>query len=396
MISVAEALHLIFENQIDFGTEKVGLLQSAVRILTQNVVADRDFPPYNRVMMDGIAINSHAYNTGTRHFKIEKIQAAGDAQQKLEAAQNCIEVMTGAVLPNNTDVVIPYEQCVIKEGIATVRAEQVSVMQNVHKQGADSKQDDLLIEKWERITPAMIGIMASAGLGLVEVLRLPKITICSTGDELVDVTEQPKSHQVRKSNVYMVAAALQSEGISADTIHLADNPEILTTSISKLINTNDVILFSGAVSKGKFDYLPNVLKGLGMDLVFHSVAQRPGKPFLFGKFANGTLIFGFPGNPVSTFVCYHQFFKQWLHQVLHYKNKNQFARLGADVNFKPALSYHLLVKTRCDEGVTVATPITGSTSGDLVTLTKANGIITLPKNRDSFFAGEVFELNALF
>ncbi|GEO09579.1 molybdopterin molybdotransferase MoeA [Segetibacter aerophilus] len=394
MISVQKALNLILEQQRGFGTEEVPLLQSAGRVLAEPVFADRDFPPYNRVMMDGIAINGEAFERGIRKFTIENIQAAGDPQKKLENNGNCLEVMTGAILPANTDVVVPYEQCEIAEGIAIVKAETVITMQNVHLQGTDSKRGELLLEKWERITPAMIGIMASVGLSQVKVLRLPKITICSTGDELVDVSEQPDAHQVRRSNVYMLAAALLSEGIHADTVHLPDDPTRMSSEIASLSNSNDVVLFSGAVSKGKFDYLPTVLQELGMQQAFHTVAQRPGKPFLFGTIKN-TLIFGFPGNPVSAFVCYHQFFKQWLHQCMRFNTTKQFAALATDVHFKPALSYHLLVTLLNNNGKIVATPITGSTSGDLVTLTKAEGIITLPPDRDYFKEGEVFELNLL-
>lgn len=393
MISFEEALHLVVQNEKDFGTSKVDLLESTGRILAQDVVADRDFPPYNRVMMDGIAINASAFNTGTRTFTIEKIQAAGSLQQKVDNNNNCIEVMTGAVLPANTDVVIPYEHCDIKEGIATTKVELVSPMQNVHGQGTDSKKGGLLIEKSARITPAMIGIMASVGLSQVEVFNIPKVAICSTGDELVDVSAKPEAHQVRRSNVYMLAAALLSEGIHADTRHLPDHPELMAAEISSLINNNDVILFSGAVSKGKFDYLPSVLEQLGMEQIFHTIAQRPGKPFLFGKFKDSALIFGFPGNPVSTFVCYHQFFKRWLRKSIRYKRTDHFATLATDVTFKPALAFHLLVQLKNDNGLMRATPVSGSTSGDLVTLTIAEGLITLAADRDFFKEGEVFELN---
>jgi molybdopterin molybdotransferase len=394
MISVQDALHLILNHKKDFGTEEAPLLQSTGRILAEEAFADRDFPPYNRVMMDGIAINSEAFFGGLRTFKIENIQAAGDPQKTLENSNNCVEVMTGAILPVNTDIVIPYEQIEIAEGIATVKAEQAKEMQNVHLQGTDSKKGELLLEKSKRITPAMIGILASVGLSQVKVLRLPKITICSTGDELVDVSEQPKAHQVRRSNVYMLAAALLAEGIHADTVHLPDDPTRMNAEIASLLDSNDVVLFSGAVSKGKFDYLPTVLHDLGMQQVFHIVAQRPGKPFLFGTVKN-TLIFGFPGNPVSTFVCYHQFFKQWLHQCMRAIHAKQYAALATDVHFKPALSYHMLVTISNINGKIVANPVTGSTSGDLVTLTKAEGIITLPADRDYFKEGQVFELNVL-
>ncbi len=138
-----------------------------------------------------------------------------------------------------------------------------------------------------------------------------------------------------------------------------------------------------------------VLDKLGMQLIFHTIAQRPGKPFLFGKFTSGPLIFGFPGNPVSTFVCYHQFFKKWLHQCMQYKHPKQLAALTTDVIFNPALSYHLLVKVENRAGIILATQLTGSSSGDLVSLCKADGIMTLPADRNHFNKGEVFEINLL-
>ncbi|MDQ6815690.1 MAG: molybdopterin molybdotransferase MoeA [Bacteroidota bacterium] len=393
MISFDDAVTLVLQHEKSFGTEKVSLFESTGRMLAQDVIADRDFPPYNRVMMDGIAIRSNVYDAGIRTFPIEKIQAAGALQQRLEFDENCIEVMTGAVLPANTDTVIPYEKCDITKGAATVKVEQVTKMQHVHLQGMDSRQGALLLPGLERLTPAMIGIMASVGLAEVEVMRLPKVAICSTGDELVAVSQQPEAHQVRRSNVYMLGSALASEGIHADTFHLPDNAAVMKAEIERMVNDKDVILFSGAVSKGKFDYLPAVLEQLGMKLIFHTIAQRPGKPFLFGKFANGTLVFGFPGNPASTFVCYHQFFKKWLQKSLQYQQPKQFAVLAVDVHFKPALSCHLLVTVENINGTTFATPVISSTSGDLVTLAKASGIIVLPAEREYFTQGEVFELN---
>jgi molybdopterin molybdotransferase len=395
MISVEEALDLILQTEKDFGTEEVSLIQSAGRILAQDVVADRDFPPYNRVMMDGIAINSAAYRSGTRTFEIEKVQAAGMTKQVLSDVGNCIEVMTGSVVPANTDIVIPYEQCEITEGKVSLKGDDATVMQNVHLQGTDCKKGDLLVERGSRITPARTGIMASVGLASVRVIRFPKITICSTGDELVDVSEQPQPHQVRRSNVYMLAAALLSEGIQAQTVHLPDNHEHMLHEIAFLLTKNDAILFSGAVSKGKFDYLPSVLEQLGMQSLFHTVAQRPGKPFLFGKFSAGPLVFGFPGNPVSTFVCYHQFFKKWLHKCLHVKTSDGPVVLDREVKFKPPLSYHVLVRITNRDGILFASPVTGSGSGDLVTLSQADGLITLPPTRDQFLKGELFELNLL-
>jgi len=393
MISVEEAGQLILAHTKDFGVEEVELLSSVGRTLAQPVVADRDFPPYDRVTMDGIAINSTTFNNGIRSFPIEKVEAAGSPQPSLDNLQNCIEVMTGAVLPKNTDAVIPYEQCDIQDGLATITTSGISSMQNVHVKGIDSGSGAVLVEKYSRVTPAMVGIMASVGLSKVAILKYPVIAICSSGDELVEITAQPEPHQVRRSNGYSLAAALLKEGITAKLYHLPDDKEAMTTAIGSLLEKADVLLFSGAVSKGKFDYLPEVLKQLGMKQIFHKVAQKPGKPFLFGTFENGPLVFGFPGNPVSTFVCYQKFFSPWLYSSLHIKENKCTARLAEEVSFKPALSYHLLVQVRTENATVNAYPVTGSNSGDLVTLTKADGLITLPADRDFFECGEIFEVD---
>lgn len=392
MISVHEALAQISAYQNDFGVEEVPLLQATNSVLAQDVIADRDFPPYHRVTMDGIAINTTAFEGGKRTFYIENIQAAGAPLQYLKEVHHCIEVMTGAVLPAGANAVIPYEECTIEEGIATVQSASIKQHQNVHLQGVDCKEGTVLIQKGTTIIPAHTGIMATVGLAVVPIYKKPVIAICSTGDELVDIEENPLPHQIRKSNSYMLAAALQQEGIAASLYHLADDKESMQQQLTTILTGCDVILLSGAVSKGRFDYLPEVLHTLGMQTIFHRVAQRPGKPFLFGAFANGKLVFGFPGNPVSTFVCYHIYCKQWLHTALHYPTKKTTARLAKSITFLPKLDFHVLVTLEYKEGILYAMPILGANSGDMPSLIHANGIITLPAEKDNFDTGDIFEV----
>lgn len=392
MITVHEALAQIATYAKDFGVEAIPLLQSTNRILAQDVVADRDFPPYHRVTMDGIAINSKVFDGGQRNFPIENIQAAGAPLQPLKNEHNCIEVMTGAVLPEGTNAVIPYEECEINDGIATVQSATIKPLQNIHQQGTDSKSGTVLIQKNTTISPAHIGIMATVGLHKVQVHKMPVVAICSTGDELVDIEEIPLPHQIRKSNVYMLAAALQQEGIAAQLYHLNDDKEKMQAQLATILDECDVILLSGAVSKGKFDFLPEVLQTLGMQTVFHRVAQRPGKPFLFGAFANSKLVFGFPGNPVSTFVCYHIYCKQWLHTSLHRTPKKISARLAKTITFQPRLSFHVFVTLEYRDGMLYANPIMGANSGDMPSLIDADGIITLPAEKDTFEEGDIVEV----
>ncbi|QJD95593.1 molybdopterin molybdotransferase MoeA [Mucilaginibacter robiniae] len=390
MISVQEALSLVVSHKKDLSIETVDLLQSYKRILAQPVKADRDFPPFHRVTMDGIAINSTAFEQGQRSFTIEAIQPAGSPQIQLQSAQNCIEVMTGAMLPVNTNAVIRYEDLTIENQVATINLDTVTTYQNVHLQGTDEKAGNVLVQAGEQITPAIIAIMASVGLAEVQVYRLPKVAVCSTGDELVTVTEQPQAHQIRQSNSYMLLAALKQEGILANSYYLPDEPNAMIAQLLSMLQQYDVLLFSGAVSKGKFDFLPQVLQQLGMQTIFHSIAQKPGKPLLFGKFNTGAVVFGCPGNPVSTWVCYQLYFRTWLYVSLQQKPKPVIATLTKDIVFKPALTQHVLVKLKQVDEKLMAEPVDTSTSGDMVNLMQAEGFISLPAEQTHFSAGSLF------
>jgi molybdopterin molybdotransferase len=392
MIAVEEALALVLQQQRAYGSEEVALLQCIGRILAKDLVADRDYPAFNRVMMDGIAIDIAAFDAGVRAFQIEGIQAAGDPPASLADARSCIEVMTGAVLPGNTNAVIPYEVLEISASIATVLEALVVPYQHVHRQGADSRKGAVLLVAGTRLTAAHIGILAAAGMQQVTVKRLPRVAVCSTGNELVALHEQPLPHQIRQSNGYMLAAALQQEGIPADLFHLADDRTEMTGKLAQITTDYEVVLLSGAVSKGKYDYLPEVLTALGMDTIFHRIAQKPGKPLLFGSCENGTIVFGFPGNPVSTFVCYQVYFRAWLNHSLQYSVKKITAKLDQTITFSPRLAYHVQVALRYQDGELLATPVMGTNSGDMPGLAAAEGIMTLPADQELFAKGALFNL----
>ncbi len=281
MISVNEASDIINGRLFKPTIEVVGLHTALNRICAEEVVADRDFPPFNRVAMDGICIQYHDYQKGQREFKIVGTQPAG--AKALENQRGCaIEIMTGAMLSRHADSVIRYEDLSIVNGIATISIDDVRQGQNVHKQGSDRKKGDILISKNSLITPTEIGVLATVGKQTVPVYTNPKVAIVSTGDELVNVNETPLSHQIRKSNVHTLKALVQQHGIEPELVHLADDKSAITCKIGVLLKDKDVILMSGAVSKGKFDFLPEVLADLGVVKHFHKVEQRPGKPFWFG------------------------------------------------------------------------------------------------------------------
>ena len=397
LTTVKEALEIVVNNSQNFGIEKVDFLNSCGRILKENIFADRDFPPFGRVSMDGIAISSEAFNNGQRKFNIEGIQAAGSAQLTLQNTSNCMEAMTGAVLPKNTDAVIQYELLTIENGTATINLDALKSFQNIHLKGTDKKQGDLLIKENTLISPAEIGVFATVGKSTVKVAKQPKVIIVSTGNELVEVGEIPADHQIRRSNVFTMVSLLEKLHIKADTLHILDDREVLLTKIESLLNNYDVLVFSGAVSKGKFDFIPEVLNELGVEKLFHEVKQRPGKPFWFGRKVytersrSETTIFALPGNPVSTFVNCIKYFNPWYCKSvgLNFENKQQ-AILSEDFYFKPELTYFLQVKLSQVEGKLMATPISGKGSGDLANLAEADAFLELPDNRSNFTKGEVF------
>jgi molybdopterin molybdotransferase len=406
MISVANALQIVLKTRQDFGVEEIPFLKSVGRILKENIFADRDFPPFNRVAMDGIAIDFHQFKKGQRAFTIGGIQAAGSVQISLQKSENCIEVMTGAVLPNHTNTVIRYEDVSIENGIATITIDGINEGQNSHSKGKDGKSGALLIPKNTILSAAEIGVLATVGKSFVKVAKQPKVMIVSTGDELVGVAEVPLAHQIRRSNVFTLVSLLERLHISSETAHITDDKPILKSKIESYLKEYDVLLFSGAVSKGKYDFLPEVFEELGVEKLFHKVAQRPGKPFWFGRAVpldlseqhvyqnenKQTIVFGFPGNPISTFVNYAAYFYPWYYKSVGLEVEEETAVLGEDVNFKPSLTYFLQVKLENKKGCIVALPISGNGSGDLASLVSTDAFIQLPNDKNEFKKGEVYPI----
>lgn len=394
MITVEEALSIIRSQAVDFGTEEVALSAALGRVLKEDWHTDRELPPYDRVTMDGIAIQYDRWLAGQRAFKVEGVAAAGMEQQQLQEAEACLEVMTGAILPDNVDTVIRYEDVEIVDGTAQLQIEQLTHRQNVHFKGEDRSQGDLVVRANTVISSAEIGVGASIGKALVKVARLPRVMIISTGDELVEIDQQPKPYQIRRSNVYRLLTTLQGLQIQAEVDHLPDDPPQIREKLSRYLEDYEVVMLSGGVSKGKFDYLPQILDELGVEKLFHKIRQRPGKPFWFGQYQGRCTVFAFPGNPVSSFLCTERYFKTWLEMSLRQAILlEEFAELGADVHFKPDLKYFLEVRlSSSPNGQLIAQPVKGNGSGDLANLVDADAFIQLPRGRDDFPAGEVFPI----
>ncbi|MET3875697.1 molybdopterin molybdotransferase MoeA [Chitinophaga sp. OAE865] len=397
MLTVAAAFKAVMQTVRDLGTETVPFESAAGRILREPVLADRPFPPFDRVTMDGIAVNYDSFARGQHIFGVEDIQAAGTPQLQLSNTANCIEVMTGAVLPEMTDTVIQYEHLTPSEHEGfrrfTVHG-AVKKGQNIHKKGSDVDAGSVLIKPGTLIGPAEAGVLATVGQTTVEVSKLPRVAVIATGNELVAVHETPEPHQVRISNIYSLLASLAQLGITARYVHLPDNEAEMKDQLLPLLRETDIWISSGAVSAGKYDFLPAVLEQLGMQQVFHKVQQRPGKPFLFGTFKNGPVVFALPGNPVSGFMCFYRYVHAWIQSAMGAALPEPcYAQLSEKVIFDAALEYYLPVKLQSQpNGMLLAIPQPYQGSGDLASLLKADAFLTLPLEQDVFEKGSSYQV----
>ncbi|WP_350285878.1 molybdopterin molybdotransferase MoeA [uncultured Croceitalea sp.] len=389
MISFEQAYDLVLDNLGDFGEVVVPLAKTNGRVLAEPIYADRDFPPFDRATKDGIAIAYGAVQRGKLELKIEGVAAAGSPEKVLVNPDTCIEIMTGAMLPKNTDTVVMYEHLTLKDGFATLE-KPVKKGQNIHGRGSDEPEGTMVLQAGIRITAAEIGVLASVGKAMVKVKRNPSLCIVSTGDELVAVDAVPLPHQIRKSNSHTLRAALQDQGLSSTTVHIADDKEATESAIREVLQQYDIVLLSGGVSKGKYDYLPEVFETLGIEKVFHKVRQRPGKPFWFGKHEKSkTTVFAFPGNPGSTFANYHVYFLPWLFHSFGLISNNINVELNESIENTTDLTRFMRVNVAIFKGRLVAHLIEGNGSGDLTSLSKANGFIRLKPNQNYDKGAEV-------
>lgn len=395
LITVAEARQIIAHTQLGLPHEVVSLDHATGKVLAEDLKADRDFPPFDRVTMDGIAIAYAALQGGQRSFDIQEVAAAGTAQVTLDNPQACIEIMTGAVLPKGTDTVIRYEDLNLAADTATLHPETfVKAGQNVHRQGEDGKTGDTLVPSGVLLGAAEIGVAATVGKPELLVKAMPRVAIISTGDELVPIAASPLPHQIRSSNVHSLYALLKQWGLSPTLFHLQDDLDQLRERLNIILSDYPLVVLSGGVSKGKYDYVPQVLDELGIKRAFHKVKQRPGKPFWFGNRGHQNVVFALPGNPVSSFMCAVVYLKHWLGTALGSPTLPMYAQLATNVSFKPSLTYFMPVRLTYDpSGMVMAYSERGNGSGDLANLTRASAFLELPANRTEFQIGEVFPVH---
>jgi len=387
-ISVAAAEALIEAHMPRFAIERIPLAQAQGRILRQEIRADRDQPPFDRVMMDGIAIRHEVSRT---RYRLAGTQLAGEAAMTLAASDDCLEVMTGAMLPQGADTVVPVESLRKSEGYANLATGAVNAAgQFVHRRGSDCREGELLLSPGRMLRAPEIAVLATNGIADVEVSRLPAIAVVATGDELVDIDAQPEPWQIRRSNDHAIAAALRDAHFDQVSVHhVTDERERILGLLDELLRHQDVIVLCGGVSMGQRDYIPSALETLGVKQVFHKIAQRPGKPMWFGIAPGNKPVFALPGNPVSALVCTLRYVLPALRAA-----SGMPASRPRTVTLATPLTTHAsltcFIPVALEDGVDgrlMAQPVPSATSGDFASLVRTDGIIELPPNALPFEAG---------
>jgi molybdopterin molybdotransferase len=406
--SPSETERVILQALAALPSEDCPLMHAHGRVLRAPIRADRAMPPFDRVTMDGYAVRAAAIREGARNLRVLGLQAAGMRPQVLAEDDTCIEIATGAVLPTGADAVVPYEETnrgampgagADPDGGAARRVmiaadAEVSPGRNVHRRGSDAAAGDVLVPAGVRLGGGEIAVAAACGAAHVSVAGRPSVAVVATGDELVEVDAADLApHQIRKSNDYALRAALLlSERVArVERLHLRDLRSEIESGLRRILAEFDVVLLTGGVSKGKFDFLPQVLTELGVRALLQGVAQRPGKPMWFGVSPRRTPVFALPGNPVSAYTCLHRYVVPALDVMAGLQPAPlETAVLAERVTFKPSLTYFLPVALQPSaDGRHLVAPAPFNTSGDLGGLVGTHGFVELPAEQQEFLPGTV-------
>jgi molybdopterin molybdotransferase len=396
MTDVAAAEALILAHMPRFPASHEPLAGCVGRVLAEDIPAERDQPPFDRVTMDGIALAHADLAAGIRAFEILGTQAAGAPPLTLAEPGQCVEVMTGTPLPGGSDTVVPVERVQRAGNTATISADiAVRAEQFVHRRGSDRPAGTIVLRAGMRLGAPEIAVLAGAGRASALVADLPRVAVISTGDELVDAGKPVAAHQIRSTNDRAIEASLAQHRLGHVTrARLRDDANALAVAIDRLDAELDVLVLSGGVSMGQFDFVPSVLAELGAKLVLHKVAQRPGRPMWFGVSARNKPIFALPGNPVSTLVCATRYLLPALrHASALTAAQPELVELTAPVEGSPALALFTPVTLSSSErGTLLATPHPTNTSGDFVTLAGTAGFVELAARNGTYPAGTVARL----
>ena len=392
MIPISEAIRIVLQHTSALEVESVALGDSLNRVLAEDIVADCDLPPFDRAQMDGYAVRAFDLTTTPAQLRIVGESAAGSGWHHEMKAGEAVRIMTGAPVPAGADAVQQVELTRESDDAQFVEIlESVDSGRSIVRRASEIKIGQTVLRAGEDINAAMIATLASFGYAQVKVGRRPRVAIMATGSELVDVDQKPGKDQIRDSNNYTLAAYAKLAGATVERLPLAgDDTEGLKKQIAEAAAHSDVLVTSGGVSMGVYDFTKAALKELGAEIFFERVALRPGKPTVFARLAN-TLVFGLPGNPVSVAVTFNLFARTALRAMQGAKQAElieETAVLARDLKGSVERESYLPAILRTDEkGTLLAEPLKWGGSSDFVAFARATALIDVPAGVKMIEAG---------
>jgi molybdenum cofactor synthesis domain-containing protein len=392
MIPISDAIRIVLEQTPKLVIESVPLSDSLGRILAEDIIADTDLPPFDRAQMDGYAVRAADVSHPPARLRIVGESAAGSGWHHEMKAGEAVRIMTGAPVPVGADAVQQVELTrEANDGNEVEILERVEVGRSIVRRASEIKAGATVLRAGEDINAAMIATLASFGYSQVKVGRRPRVAVMATGSELVDVDQKPGRDQIRESNNHMIAPYAALAGATVARLPLAvDDTEQLKRQIAQAAEESDVLITSGGVSMGVYDFTKAALKELGAEVYFERVALRPGKPTVFARLGN-TLVFGLPGNPVSVAVTFNLFARTALRAMQGATRPElieETAVLARDLKGAVERESYLPAVLRTDEkGTLLAEPLKWGGSSDFVAFARATALINVPTGVKMIEAG---------
>ncbi len=394
MISIEEALQVVLENSGQSSVIQVPLEDAVGFVLANDVHSDIDMPPFNRSAMDGFAIAGD----GLRHELIEEI-AAGDSREVTLGQGLAAPIMTGAPVPEGADRIVIVENSRVEESVLYLDIAP-DPGANICWKGQDIKEGQTVLEHGTRLASQHIGIAAAAGMGVLDVFSKPRVALVTTGTEVIPPTWIPSPGTVRNANMSLMKAQLSLCGFPVDmSVHSADDPESLKATFKQLLRCTDVLIVAGGVSKGTRDFVPSVLESLGVKLHIRTVAQKPGKPLLFGNDPEGRPVFGLPGNPVSVMVCIEEYVLPLLRKragCKGYHKRIYHGEITSDYRKKPGRMHFLRVIAYRESHTWKLHHPESSGSGDLMSTVNVNALALAGEDVVSLISGDILSFHFFY
>lgn len=400
MITVPEAIRIVQQQTKRLHTETIALAEARGRVLAEDIIADMDLPPFDRALMDGYAVRAEDTRSAPTRLRIVGEAAAGRGWRGELQAGEAVRIMTGAPVPAGADSVQQVELTRELDMGAWVEIDKATVpAQFISKRATEVKKDQTVLCAGETINAAMMAALASFGYARVKVGAHPRVSVLATGTELVAVAERPSQDQIRDSNTYSLLAYAEAAGARVEHLPFAvDDTEQLKQLIGESAARADMLVLSGGVSMGVYDFTKTALGALDAEIFFERVSLRPGKPTVFARLGR-TLIFGLPGNPVSVSVTFNLFARTAIRAMqgaLVPPLVEEYAVLESDARGAIERASYLPAQLHTDEqGRLMAEPLRWCGSSDFVAFTRATALIIVPAGTRTIEAGTIVRLMRL-